>query len=151
MNRFFISISILMLFVGCEKGSFVTKVKSNNSFDTTVSKLKKIITDKKLTLFEMIDHQKNAKSVKLDMLPLKVIIFGNPNMGTALMKCNASIGLDLPLKISIDRDYNGVVTMRYTNPEYWSLKHNVKDKRCLKILDKAKIALSNITKEASKK
>jgi len=116
-----------------------------------VSKLQKKIKSKKLTLFEVIDHQKNAKSVKLNMLPQKVVIFGNPNMGTALMKCNPSIALDLPLRVSIDKDYAGIVTMRYTNPEYWSLKHNVKDKQCLNILNKASIALFNITKKASEK
>ena len=151
MNKFFIFISISLFFIGCERGSFIKKVESKNSFDVTVTKLQKIIKSKKLTLFEVIDHQKNAKSVNLKMLPQKVVIFGNPNMGTALMKCNPSIALDLPLRISIDKDYAGVVTLRYTNPEYWSLKHNVKDKQCLNILNKASIALFNITKKVSEK
>jgi len=151
MNKFFIFISISLFFIGCERGSFIKNVKSQNSFDTTVSKLQKIIKSKKLTLFEVIDHQKNAKSVKLNMLPLKVVVFGNPNMGTALMKCNPSIAIDLPLRVSIDKDYAGIVTLRYTNPEYWSLKHNVKDKQCLNILNKASIALFNITKKVSEK
>ena len=36
-------------------------------------------------------------------------------------------------------------------PEYWSLKHNIKDKNCLTILNKAKMALANLAEEAGKK
>ena len=83
--------------------------------------------------------------------PESVVIFGNPKMGTILMQCNPSIGLDLPLRILVSTDYEGETTITYTNPEYWSLKHNIKDVNCLDIIQKAKLALAKISQKAGKK
>ena len=67
------------------------------------------------------------------------------------MNCNPSMGLDLPLRILISTNYEGITSLTFTNPEYWSLKHNIKDKNCLAILNKAKIALTSLAQEAGKK
>ena len=67
------------------------------------------------------------------------------------MNCNPSMGLDLPLRILFTTDYEGLTTITYTNPEYWSLKHNIKDKNCLNIINKAKMALDDLAKKAGEK
>ena len=142
-----------LILIGCEskKGTFIETVQSQNSHEDSVKNLKTLIHNKGLTLFHVIDHQANAKAIKMNLKPETVVVFGNPQMGTRLMSCNTSIGLDLPLRILVSANYEGVTSFSYTNPEYWSLKHNVKDKRCLAILNKAKTALINLTKTASKK
>ncbi|NOX17474.1 MAG: DUF302 domain-containing protein, partial [Chlorobi bacterium] len=38
------------------------------------------------------------------MLVCRVNIFGNPNIGTVLMRCNQEIGIDLPQKMLIWQD-----------------------------------------------
>jgi hypothetical protein len=48
-------------------------------------------------------------------------------------------------------NYEGITTITYTNPEYWSLKHNIKDKNCLSIINKAKMALDALAEEVAKK
>jgi len=139
--------------VGCDskKGTFLETEISQNSHAESVTKLKKIIKEKELILFETIDHRANATSVKMNLKPETVVVFGNPKMGTVLMNCNPSMGLDLPLRILITTDYEGITSFTYTNPEYWSLKHNVKDKNCLSILNKAKIALAELVSNARTK
>lgn len=139
--------------LGCEskKGTFLETVKSQNSHEASVAKLKQLIQDENLTLFETIDHKANATAVKMNLKPETVVVFGNPRMGTVLMNCNPSMGIDLPLRILVTTNYEGITSFIYTNPEYWSLKHNVKDKNCLSILDKAKMALEDLTDKASKK
>jgi len=146
-------LTLSLLFLGCDskKGTFLETVTSQNSQEASVAKLKKIIKDEKLTLFETIDHKANAAAVNMDLKPETVVVFGNPKMGTVLMNCNPSMGLELPLRILVSTNYEGITTFTYTNPEYWSLKHNIKDKNCLKILDKASIALQDLTEKASKK
>jgi len=104
-----------------------------------------------LILFETIDHKANADAVKMNLKPETLVVFGNPKMGTVLMNCNPSMGLDLPLRILISTDYEGITTFTYTNPEYWSLKHNIKDQNCLRIINKAKMALSNLASKAGEK
>jgi uncharacterized protein (DUF302 family) len=113
--------------------------------------LEKLIKDQGLTHFNTIDHRENAKNVDMNLKPETVVVFGNPKMGTVLMNCNPSIGLDLPLRMLITTDYEGKTTITYTNPEYWSLKHNVKDKNCLNVLNKAKMALGTLAQETAKK
>ncbi len=144
---------IVLALVGCDtkKGTFLETVESQNDVPTAVAKLKKLIEEKELSYFHTVDHQANAKGVKMNLKPETVVVFGNPKMGTVLMNCNPSMGLDLPLRMLFTTDYEGRTTITYTNPEYWSLKHNIKDKNCLSILNKAKIALGELAIEAGKK
>ncbi len=139
--------------VGCDskKGTFLETVKSENDHTTSVAKLEKLIINQGLTHFSTMDHRANARNVNMNLKPETVVVFGNPKMGTVLMNCNPSIGLDLPLRILVTTNYEGETSFIYTNPEYWSLKHNVKDKNCLNILTKAKIALAALAQEAGKK
>lgn len=144
---------ISFVFLGCDakKGTFLETVESENDVPTAVAKLKDIIKEQGLTHFNTIDHRANAHAVKMNLKPETVVVFGNPKMGTVLMNCNPSIGLDLPLRMLFTTNYEGKTTITYTNPEYWSLKHNVKDPNCLEILKKMKIALGALAEEAGKK
>jgi uncharacterized protein (DUF302 family) len=139
--------------VGCDskKGAFLETLETQNDVPTAVAKLIATIKAKELTHFQTIDHAKNAKDAGLRLKPETVVVFGNPKMGTLLMQCNPSMGLDLPLRILFSTDYEGKTTITYTNPEYWSLKHNIKDKKCLGIIKKAHIAMQNLVDEAAKK
>ena len=153
MNKLLLIGLIGLILFGCDskKGTFLERVNSQNTHSESVLKLQKIIKEQGLIIFETIDHQANATAVKMDLKPETLVIFGNPKMGTVLMNCNPSIGLDLPLRILVSTNYEGLTHFIYTNPEYWSLKHNIKDKNCLSILNKAKIALDTLTDKASKK
>jgi uncharacterized protein (DUF302 family) len=139
--------------LGCDskKGTFLETVESENNHSTSVAKLEKLIVDQGLTHFSTIDHRANARNVKMNLKPETVVVFGNPKMGTVLMNCNPSMGLDLPLRMLVTTNYEGQTSIIYTNPEYWSLKHNIKDKNCLNILKKAKMALATLAEEAGKK
>ena len=139
--------------LGCDskKGAFLETLETQNDVPTAVAKLIATIKAKELTHFQTIDHAQNAKGVNLRLKPETVVIFGNPKMGTKLMQCNPSMGLDLPLRMLISTNYEGLTTITYTNPEYWSLKHNIKDKKCLGIIKKAHIAMQNLAEAAAKK
>ena len=139
--------------LGCDskKGTFLKTVESENNHSATVAKLEKLIVDQGLTHFNTIDHRANARKVDMNLKPETVVVFGNPKMGTVLMNCNPSMGLDLPLRMLITTNYEGKTSITYTNPEYWSLKHNIKDKNCLNILNKAKVALQTLAEEIGKK
>ena len=139
--------------LGCDskKGTFLETVVTQNDHKTSVNKLQKLIKEQGLTLFESIDHKANAHAVQMNLKPETLVVFGNPKMGTVLMNCNPTMGLDLPLRILVTTDYEGITTFTYTNPEYWSLKHNIKDQNCLRIINKAKMALSNLANKAGEK
>jgi uncharacterized protein (DUF302 family) len=139
--------------MGCEnkKSTFLETQISQNDLSITIKKFKSILAKKGLTIFNTIDHKANANGVKMDLKPATVIVFGKPKLGTLLIQCNASIGLDLPLRVLIGTDDKGITSFTHTNPEYWILKHNIKDKKCLKIVNKVKLALRRLMKKASEK
>jgi len=153
LKKVFLIGFISLAFVGCDskKGTFINTVESQNDHVTSVKKLESLIEEKGLMHFSTIDHKANANAVQMNLKPETVVVFGNPKMGTVLMNCNPSMGLDLPLRMLVTTDYEGLTTISYTNPEYWSLKHNIIDKNCLAILNKAKIALSNLAEKTGKK
>jgi len=153
MKKVFLLGSLLFALLGCDakKGTFLETVESQNDVPTAVAKLKDLIESQGLTHFHTIDHQANAHAVQMNLKPETVVVFGNPKMGTVLMNCNPSMGLDLPLRMLFTTNYEGQTTITYTNPEYWSLKHNIKDPNCLEILKKMKIALGALAEEAGKK
>lgn len=153
MKKLFLLGLMGLVLLGCDgkKGTFLETVESQNDVPTAVAKLESLIKTQGLTHFGTIDHKANAAAVNMNLKPETVVAFGNPKMGTVLMNCNPSMGLDLPLRMLFTTNYEGQTTITYTNPEYWSLKHNIKDANCLDILKKAKIALSALAQEAGKK
>lgn len=151
-NLFFIVLLISVLFAGCEgrRGSFIHIKESNNSVESTVQKLEALIKQDGLTHFYTINHSKNAKDVKIKLRDESLVIFGNASMGSRLIRCNQTMGLDLPLKILIYEDFDGFTKISYTNPEYYTLTHNIKDKKCLAIITKASIALDVLSEKLVK-
>ncbi|MGL4389055.1 MAG: DUF302 domain-containing protein [Brevinema sp.] len=91
----------------------VIKKEITLSVDKAVQELKTIIKSKNLTIFAELDHKKAAKTVKLDMRAAKIIIFGNPAVGTMLMNDNIAWSYELPLRIAVYEDSNGKTWIQY--------------------------------------
>ena len=140
---------------GCEMKSgkeagFLIQKQCKYDIDRSIRRLKSALVEANLTLFGIIDHSANAKKVGLDLKPNRVVTFGSPDVGTLLMQCNPTMGLDLPMRFAFHTDYEGITTLTYTTPEYWSIKHNIKDKRCLKALQKLSIGLDMLSDKVAK-
>lgn len=120
--------------------------KSHNSVDVTIEKIKTIVTKKGLHIFAVIDHAKGAHELGMKLLPSKVIIFGNPKMGTLLMQDDASAALDLPMKIAVYKIQNGDVLMAYRNGDSLQKEHSMIQKS--KLIHKINGALNKITTKA---
>ena len=98
---------------------------SNHSVDQTVDRVKNILQSKGITLFALIDHSGEAKKVGMNMLPTKLLIFGNPQAGTPLMLAAPGSAIDLPLKILVWEDAEGKVWVSYNSPGYLQERHNL--------------------------
>ena len=125
----------------------ITK-KSTQSFDDTYSKLVDIIENNpNLKIIAQLDHQANAASVGLTLNPTKIIMFGNPKLGTPLMQSAQSTGLDLPQKILVSQDDHGIVQISYNDPQYLRKRHGIEQKD--DVLTKISGALDKITSAAA--
>ncbi len=109
-------------------------IKSENNFEKTIELLEKELSERKINLFCIIDHKKNAESVEMQMNNEKVFIFGSPKVGTILMQIDPSIGIELPLRMLIFEDENKEVYVQYKDPKLLSQKYKVETK--LELLEK---------------
>jgi uncharacterized protein (DUF302 family) len=150
MKKFLVGIVLLLTIVGCEehKAVFIKREVSANNMQTTISKLKKELPKHGLVFTNIFDEGQYA-----DLLhrPKRVVYFTNPKASTDLIKCDASLALEVPYKMVISDSYDGHTEVIYTNPEYWSLQYNVKDKNCLSIISKLSGVMSDITSVITRK
>jgi uncharacterized protein (DUF302 family) len=106
-----------------EKG--LVRVPSHYSVEETVQRLQSTFAAKGLQVFALVDHSGEAAKVGLKMRPTKLLIFGSPKAGTALMVAAPSLAIDLPMKALVTEDETGKVWLTYNDPEYLEERHGV--------------------------
>lgn len=122
--------------------------KSAHSVAETIDRLEKILTEKGLTIFARVDHAAGAKKAGLELAPTQLLIFGNPKLGTPLMKASATTALDLPQKALAHQTASGDVFLTYNDPAYLSSRHKIEGAD--KVLKKITGALDKFTSAAVK-
>jgi uncharacterized protein (DUF302 family) len=101
----------------------IRSILSSHTVDETTIRIQNLLQQNHITLFVVIDHSGEAEKVGLQMLPAKLLIFGNPKAGTPLMQAAASTAIDLPLKLLVSQDPEGKVWISYNTPEYLQQRH----------------------------
>jgi len=157
-----ILLSMLFLFGSCGEKKDNPSIKENmndnglvvkvsdNDFETTYGKLKGLLEgNPNLKVLLALDHSKNAASVDLQLPPTRIIMFGNPNLGTPLMQSGSSTAIDLPQKIVVSQGEGGQVTLTYNDPNYLVKRHGLKGVDA--IITKISVALDKITSAAAAK
>ena len=125
----------------------IIQIKSNHDFETTYTKLKSILENNPMIgIVAELDHQKNAARVDLELGKARMILFGNPRLGTPLMNCNISISLDLPQKFIV-REEAGETYIMFNNPMYLKDRHQIEGKD--EIFEKINGALNKLASSAA--
>ncbi len=124
-------------------------IKSRHSVDTTAERAKRILEHHEFRVFGVIDHADNAKGVAMALPPTKLLVFGNPKVGTVLLRKNRLIGLDLPLKLLIWEDKSGLVWISYTAPSFLEKRHT-KDGKHRALFERMRAVLRDISQEAAR-
>ncbi len=88
-----------------------------------------------------VEHDRNAASVGLELRPTKLVVFGNPSLGTVLMQTDQSVALDLPQKILVSTDADGQTTIAYNDPDAVAARHRIRGQD--EVLDILAGALAN--------
>ena len=135
MRKSVVVLAFLGLFAAtAHAGEGLISVKSAHDVPTTADKLIAVLEEKGMTVFTRVDHAAGAKKVDMSLEPTELVIFGNPKMGTALMKCGHSVAIDLPLKALIWEDGDGQTWLGYNDPAYLATRHKLEG--CDKVLEK---------------
>ncbi len=151
MRKIIVSMFLLFIFYSvniAQDANGLIKVESKHSVEETASKMKNLIKEKGLTFFTKINHRKNAENAGLKMKPTVVLIFGNPKLGTPIMKCEKTYAIDLPQKMLIYEDDEGKVWIVYNDQDYLVKRHKLKE--CKNEIEKVKNALKSLAEGAAR-
>lgn len=122
-------------------------VASDSSVAETTERLEAALREQGLIVVAVIDHAANAENARFDLRPTRLIITGNPNLGTPLIQESQTVAIDLPQKFLIWEDENGDVFVGYNDPQYLADRHNITGQD--NVLETAANALANFAQKAA--
>ncbi len=131
---------------GSAQAELLTK-ESTHSVQETMDRFESIVKEKGMTVFARVDHAKNAESVGMEMPDSQLLIFGNPKGGTVLMQQDMQVGVELPLKVLVYTNGEGMTVMAWENP--LALKDDYELENTA-VLEKVAGGLDKLTTAASK-
>jgi uncharacterized protein (DUF302 family) len=149
MNKILYSVLGLFFVVSAAAagGNGLVSVKSSHDVKATADRLENILNQKGMKIFIRINHAAGAAAVGENLRPTELIIFGNPKVGTPLMQCSQTVGIDLPQKALIWQDDKGMVWFTYNDPGYLIGRHGLKG--CAEVVKKVEKALGNFARAAT--
>ncbi len=123
-------------------------VRSAHTATVTVERVRAAVEGRGLAVFSVVDHAANAAGAGLELGPTVLILFGNPSVGTPLMRSARTVAIDLPQKMLVWRDEEGVVRVGYNEPSYLDRRHGLG--ACAAIVERVGGALRAIAEEAAR-
>ena len=98
---------------------------SSKSVAQTIDGLRRLIADRGFTVFNVIDHSGVAGRAGVQMPDSKLVMFGKPAVGAAVMLAAPLAALDIPLKVLVWEDRNGAVSVSYNSPGFLAGRHHL--------------------------
>jgi uncharacterized protein (DUF302 family) len=86
----------------------MTVYRSKTSVEETTNNLISLIKQKELKFFEVVSHQDIAIERGAEIDPTNVILFEDAVLSSALIQCEQTSALDLPLKIMVWEEHEDV-------------------------------------------
>ena len=136
-KSFLLPLLLLALLSGCDNklsNSLMITHQSAYPLKQTADRFTQAIEKKGYHVTAITDHTARAKNENIYLHPTLALTIDNPKVFSALLTCNPSLAIDLPMRVAVYSQLGGTVNFSYTQPEYWSLKHNIKDKNCIAVI-----------------
>jgi uncharacterized protein (DUF302 family) len=143
----FIALALFTIAIPAAAADGVITIPSVFTVSETADRLQSILGEKGMTIFNRIKHSESASKVGIELRKTELIIFGNPKVGSPLMKCQQSVAIDLPQKALIWEDDKAQVWLSYNDPRYLAVRHNISG--CEEVVAKIEKALASIANSAS--
>jgi len=111
--------------VGARPTEGIVHRRSPFSVADTLERLITTIEGAGAMLFATVDHSGEAKRVGLSLRNTKLLIFGNPTVGTPVMQASPLVALDLPLKVLVWEDDGGATWMSFLSGKWLAERHGI--------------------------
>lgn len=149
MRHIILTISmVLFLSTALLADNGLVHVQSAHNVKATADRLENILKTKGMKIFMRVNHAQAAADINKTLRPTELLVFGNPKVGTPLMQCNQTAGIDLPQKALIWQDPAGKVWFTYNDPSYLAQRHALSE--CLPVIEKVGQALAAFAQAATK-
>lgn len=126
----------------------LVSVRSSHDVPRTVERLEQALKAKDVPLVAKVDHAAGAAKVGATLRPTILLLFGNPKLGTPLLQCAQTSGIDLPQKALVWEDEKGQTWVSYNDPKYLASRHGVGE--CGDAIGKTAAALESLAASATK-
>lgn len=103
----------------------VVVFKSRYSVDETVRKIEDSVAEKGIKLFDDIDQAALGNAAGNRVRPSRLILFGNPALGTTFITANPVAGLDWPVRVLVYETKDGTVRVAYTDFDWIARRHGI--------------------------
>ncbi|TCU21212.1 uncharacterized protein (DUF302 family) [Rhizobium azibense] len=107
----------------------VVTLKSRYSLSETVKKIKADVSAKGIMLFDDIDQAELGNAAGNKVRPSRLILFGNPALGTTFITANPTSGLDWPVRVLIYEAQDGSVNVAYNDFDWVAQRHGIKNRK----------------------
>ncbi|HXZ76942.1 MAG TPA: DUF302 domain-containing protein [Streptosporangiaceae bacterium] len=98
---------------------------SSKSVAQTIDGLRRLMAERGFTVFNVIDHSGVAGRAGVHMPDSKLVMFGKPAAGAAVMVAAPLAALDIPLKVLVWQDSNGAVSVSYNSQGFVAERHHL--------------------------
>ena len=102
----------------------VVTVKSDYTVAETVSRIKRDVAKKGIMFFGVIDQAKLGNAAGNEVRPSRLVMFGDPALGTTFITANPEAGLDWPVRVLSTRQQM-VVYAAYTDFDWIAKRHGI--------------------------
>ena len=106
----------------------VVTVKSDYSVAETVARIKKDVLKKGIMFFGVIDQARLGNKAGNDVRPSRLVMFGNPALGTTFITSNPEAGLDWPVRVLVYQTADGSVYAAYSDFDWIAKRHGITDR-----------------------
>jgi uncharacterized protein (DUF302 family) len=120
-----IAVPLTMSSAGAGASKGVVTVKSAYSVDETVARIEKDVAEKGIKLFGVIDQAELGNAAGNTVAPSRLVMFGNPALGTTFITANPEAGLDWPVRVLVYQKKDGTVYAAYTDFGYIAKRHGI--------------------------
>jgi uncharacterized protein (DUF302 family) len=109
-------------------GQGVIRLRSANSFDETLVRLKADVQAKGIRFFDVIDQSGLGAQANLKTARSTLVLFGNPPLGVQFLQSNPYAGLDWPVRMLVVEDSDGAVWVAWNDFGFIRQRYGIADK-----------------------
>jgi len=102
----------------------LVRVSSPHSVSDTVDRLAEAVEGAGAHIFARVNHAEGGAQVDMDIPDNELLIFGNPALGTPVIRDAPAAGLDLPIRVVVVETDEGTVLI-YRSPDALAEMHGL--------------------------